>query len=65
MAVLDLLAKIIMKLPFEQRLLYIFQAALSLTFIASVITVPMGCSPVSLHWQVYPNPGSWYATAIQ
>jgi hypothetical protein len=65
MAVLDLLAKIIVKLPFERRLLYIFQAALSLTFIASIITVPVGCSPVSLHWQIYPNPGTWYATSFQ
>jgi hypothetical protein len=64
MAVLDLLSKIIMKLPFERRLLNGFQAVLLLTFVASIVTVLVGCSPVSRHWQIYPNPGTWYATFL-
>jgi hypothetical protein len=60
MAVLDLLASLIMRLPFERRLLYSFWAVLFLTFVASIVTTFLGCSPIRLHWQVDPDPGTWY-----
>jgi hypothetical protein len=64
MAVLDLLASLIMRLPFERRLLYSFWAVLFLTFLASVTTTFMSCNPVRLHWQVDPDPGTWYSISV-
>jgi hypothetical protein len=64
MAVLDLLASLIMRLPFERRLLYSFWAVLFLTFLASVTTTFMSCNPVRLHWQVVPDPGTWYNISV-
>jgi hypothetical protein len=63
MAVLDLLA-IIMRLSFERRLLYSFWAVLCLTFIASIVTTFLSCSPVHLHWQIDPDPGKWYNNLV-
>jgi|TARA_R110002003_G_scaffold28_12_gene1601 hypothetical protein len=60
MAVLDLLARLIMKLPFERKMLYGFWAVLLLTFIPSVVTVFAGCQPFALYWQISPDPGEWY-----
>ena len=57
MAVLDLLSRLIMKLPFERKLLYGFWATLLLTFIASIVTVFTGCTPLRRSWQINPNPG--------
>jgi hypothetical protein len=62
MAVLDLLAILIMRMPFERRLLYSFWAVLFLTFLASIVTVFLSCRPVSLHWRIEPDPGNWYNT---
>lgn len=63
MAVLDLLARLIMKLPYERKLLYAFWAILFLTYVASIATVFLGCRPISLHWQINPDPGDWYANS--
>ncbi|KAF2827316.1 hypothetical protein CC86DRAFT_393481 [Ophiobolus disseminans] len=57
MAVLDLLSRLIMKLPFERKVLYAFWAALLLTFIASIVTVFTTCTPFQRFWQIHPNPG--------
>jgi hypothetical protein len=57
MAVLDLLSRLIMKLPFERRLLYIIWATLLLTFVASITTVFTSCTPIRRAWQINPNPG--------
>ncbi|KAF2024699.1 hypothetical protein EK21DRAFT_78130 [Setomelanomma holmii] len=57
MAVLDLLARLIMKLPFERKLLYGFRAVLVMTFVPAVVTVFSGCRPFSLYWQIRPDPG--------
>ncbi|KAH7085524.1 hypothetical protein BKA63DRAFT_19450 [Paraphoma chrysanthemicola] len=58
MAVLDLLARLIMKLPFERKMLYGFWAVLLATFIPSIVTVFAGCQPFKLYWQISPNPGT-------
>jgi hypothetical protein len=63
MAVLDLLASLIMRLPFERRLLYSFWTILFVTFVASIITTFSSCTPISLHWQVDPDPGDWYKSS--
>lgn len=60
MAVLDLLAYIVMRLPFERKLMYFFWAILSTTFVASIVATFSSCSPIRLHWQIEPNPGDWY-----
>jgi hypothetical protein len=65
MAVLDLLAILIMRLPFERRLLYSFWTILFVTFVASIITTFSSCSPINLHWQVDPDPGDWYELSCQ
>ncbi|KAF1920515.1 hypothetical protein BDU57DRAFT_17421 [Ampelomyces quisqualis] len=58
MAVLDLLASLIVRLPFELRLLYSFWAVLFATFIASIVTTFSSCAPIRLHWQIDPDPGN-------
>lgn len=58
MAVLDLLARLIMKMPYERRVLYLFWAALLVTFVASIITTFVGCRPFKRHWQIHPDPGT-------
>ncbi|KAH7394025.1 hypothetical protein DE146DRAFT_115018 [Phaeosphaeria sp. MPI-PUGE-AT-0046c] len=58
MAVLDLLAYLVMRLPFERKVLYTFWAILLTTFVASIVTTFSSCSPISLHWQIEPNPGN-------
>jgi hypothetical protein len=60
MAVLDLLASLIMRLPFERKILYSSWAVLLITFIASIVTTFSSCSPVDLYWQVDTDPGDWY-----
>lgn len=60
MAVFDLLARIISKMPYERYVVYGFWTLLFSTFIASVITVFVGCRPFERHWQIYPDPGDWY-----
>ncbi|UPX19714.1 uncharacterized protein EKO05_0009968 [Ascochyta rabiei] len=58
MAVFDLLARIIAKMPYERVHVYGLWTVLSLTFVASVVTVFIGCRPFELHWQIYPDPGN-------
>ncbi|KAF2847480.1 hypothetical protein T440DRAFT_491921 [Plenodomus tracheiphilus IPT5] len=58
MAVLDLLGRLILKMPYERKLLYVFWIILATTFLASMATVFVGCSPFRRHWQIYPDPGS-------
>lgn len=60
MAVFDLLARIISKMPYERYVAYGFWALLFSTFVASMITVFVGCRPFERHWQIYPDPGNWY-----
>lgn len=62
MAVFDLLARIISKMPYERIIVYGFRTVLLTTFVASVITVFVGCRPFERHWQIYPDPGDWYGT---
>lgn len=31
---------------------------LAVTFLATFLTILLGCLPVSKHWQIYPDPGS-------
>ncbi|KAI8931531.1 hypothetical protein NX059_011188 [Plenodomus lindquistii] len=57
MAVLDLLGRLIMKMPYERRVLHIFWAVLAATFVASIVTVFVGCKPFRKHWQIFPDPG--------
>lgn len=57
MAVLDLLSRLIMKMPFERRLLYVIWGTLLSTFVASIITVFTSCTPIRRSWQINPNPG--------
>lgn len=60
MAVLDLLSRLIDKMPYQRKLLYSIWAAFGLTFAASIITVFIGCQPFQRYWQIYPDPGKWY-----
>lgn len=60
MAVFDLLARIIAKMPYERVLVYGFWTVLLTTFVASVATVYVECRPFDRHWQIYPDPGDWY-----
>lgn len=60
MAVFDLLARIISKMPYERYVVYGFWTVLFSTFVASVVTVFVGCQPFDRHWQIYPDPGDWY-----
>lgn len=62
MAVFDLLARLISKMPYERTLVYSFWAVLLTTFIASITTIYAGCRPFETHWQIYPDPGDWYET---
>ncbi|KAH3963916.1 hypothetical protein HBH70_223460 [Parastagonospora nodorum] len=55
-AVLDLLASLIMRLPFEKRILYTYWAILATTFVASIVTVFTSCVPLRLSWEIYPWP---------
>lgn len=64
MAVLDLMARLIMKMPYERKVLYGFRGVLGLTFAASVITVFVGCTPFQRYWQIYPDPGTWYVKPL-
>ncbi|KAL5113221.1 hypothetical protein ACEQ8H_008903 [Pleosporales sp. CAS-2024a] len=64
MAVLDLLASLIMQLPFERRLLYTSWTILAVTFVASIVTVFVSCNPVNLHWRIYPDPGDCVIGAL-
>ncbi|KAF9691273.1 hypothetical protein EKO04_010649 [Ascochyta lentis] len=57
MAVFDLFARIIAKMPYERMLVYGFWTVLFSTFVASVATVFVGCHPFERHWQIYPDPG--------
>ncbi|KAF2626693.1 hypothetical protein BU25DRAFT_343408 [Macroventuria anomochaeta] len=57
MAVFDLLARLIAKMPYERILVYGFWTALFSTFVASVVTIFIGCRPFERHWQIYPDPG--------
>ncbi|KAF1928247.1 uncharacterized protein M421DRAFT_157070 [Didymella exigua CBS 183.55] len=57
MAVFDLLARIISKMPYERTIVYGFWTVLLSTLVASVITVFVGCRPFERHWQIYPDPG--------
>lgn len=57
MAVLDLLGRLIMKMPYERKLLYVFWTVLAVTFVASIATVFVGCAPFRRHWQIFPDPG--------
>lgn len=59
MAVFDLLARLISKMPYERIVVYSFWGALLSTFIASVVTVFADCRPFKLYWQIYPDPGEW------
>lgn len=61
MAVFDLLAKLIAKIPYERIIVWGFWIALLSTFVASIVTVFIGCRPLKQHWQIYPDPGDWYA----
>ncbi|CAO2652984.1 Nn.00g023950.m01.CDS01 [Neocucurbitaria sp. VM-36] len=58
MAVLDLLARLIMKMPYERKVLYVFWTALAVTFTASIVTVFVECHPLKRHWQINPDPGN-------
>lgn len=58
MAVLDLLSRLIMKMPFERKLLYVIWGTLLLTFVASITTVFTSCTPIRRSWQINPNPGN-------
>jgi hypothetical protein len=62
MAVFDLLARLIANMPYERILTYGFWTALFSTFVASVVTIFIGCRPFGLHWQINPDPGEWYVT---
>ena len=64
MAVFDLLARLISTLPYERALLYVFWSVLLSTFVASIVTIFVGCHPVERYWQVYPDPGDWYGERI-
>ncbi|KAJ4411547.1 hypothetical protein N0V91_001332 [Didymella pomorum] len=57
LAVLDLMARIISKMPYERSIVYGFWTVLFATFVASVTTVYIGCRPFARHWQIHPDPG--------
>lgn len=57
MVVLDLLRRMIRKLPYEYATLYTFWAILAITYVASNISVFVECRPFELYWQLSPNPG--------
>ncbi|KAJ8118907.1 hypothetical protein OPT61_g189 [Boeremia exigua] len=57
MAVFDLLARLISKMPYERIVVYSFWSVLLSTFVASIITIYVGCRPFERHWQIYPDPG--------
>ncbi|TKX25276.1 hypothetical protein C1H76_2509 [Elsinoe australis] len=57
MAVLDMVFKLIRKLRYEKLVYWSFIAILAATWIAAMLGTFLGCRPVSLYWQVNPNPG--------
>ncbi|KAH9879479.1 hypothetical protein IAQ61_001297 [Plenodomus lingam] len=57
MAVLDLLGRLIMKMPYERKILYVFWTVLGVTFVVSITTVFVECHPFQRHWQIFPDPG--------
>lgn len=59
MAVLDMVFKLIRKLRYEKLVYWSFIAILAATWIAAMLGTFLGCRPVSLYWQVNPNPGKW------
>jgi hypothetical protein len=64
LAVLDLMARIISKMPYERSIVYGYWTALFATFVASVTTVYIGCRPFARHWQIHPDPGDWYVILV-
>jgi hypothetical protein len=64
MAVFDLLARIIAKMPYERIIVYSFWSALFSTLMASIITGFVGCHPFKRYWQIYPDPGDWYSPSL-
>ncbi|KAH7394294.1 hypothetical protein BKA66DRAFT_411034 [Pyrenochaeta sp. MPI-SDFR-AT-0127] len=57
MVVLDLLRRMIRKLPHEYTILYCYWSVLALTYVASNISVFVECHPFERYWQLSPNPG--------
>lgn len=64
MAVLDLLIRLIKKMPFEHKVVYSFWAVLLSTFIASLVSVFVSCRPFKKYWQIHPDPGEWYVDIL-
>ncbi|KAF4550305.1 Hypothetical protein D9617_18g034960 [Elsinoe fawcettii] len=57
MAVLDMVTKLIRKLRFEKLIYWGFIGVLGATWLAAMLGTFLGCRPVSLYWQINPNPG--------
>lgn len=57
MTVLDLLGRLLSKMPYERKIKYAFWATLAVTFVASLVTVFASCQPFQRYWQLNPNPG--------
>ncbi|KAH7068445.1 hypothetical protein FB567DRAFT_457363 [Paraphoma chrysanthemicola] len=57
MAVLDLISRLIINMPYERKLLYSLWVVLFATFATSIITTFTGCQPIARYWQIYPDPG--------
>ncbi|KAM0817900.1 hypothetical protein AB5N19_03707 [Seiridium cardinale] len=58
MAVLDILGRMISKLPYERLVVITLWITLASTFVASVLSVFLECRPFYLYYQVNPNPGN-------
>ncbi|KAF2221823.1 hypothetical protein BDZ85DRAFT_133824 [Elsinoe ampelina] len=57
MAILDVVFKLIRKLRFEKLVYWGFIVVLGATWVAAMLGTFLGCTPISLYWQIYPNPG--------
>lgn len=62
MAVLDSMAKLISRMPYERLILILLRISIFVTFVASMVTNFVGCRPFEWYWQIYPDPGKWYGT---
>ena len=59
MAVLDLAELLVQSVVKKPTVIYGYYLVLALTFAASIASIFVDCRPLSLNWQIRPNPGYW------
>lgn len=59
MAVLDLAELLVHSVVRKSTVIYGYYLVLALTFVAAIASIFLDCRPLSLNWQIHPNPGYW------